>query len=291
MTSGGTYDLRAFFSALGGSPGRRSGLADEDRKDTSAVVELVESDAVEVTSPPLEVTGYVDGVQASSCVAYYEHRPVHLVYTAAACISPRLEPLCVDERLVVLCSQLDREHLEGISAGVPVEAFDEESPMRLEALVRSQVDRSREQREQAVVERLAAGRPLVLDGDLRSRGAHDGLVSVAKTLRTRYLPDETVLVDLPHRWRSPVFKISDGASTDRYSCYLRLLDAYGQSWSFGLVRLEAFDPSLLDPLAALCLTQRQGARSGDRRFDVHLAPVRACEELLRARRPAAFSHL
>ena len=163
--------------------------------------------------------------------------------------------------------------------------------MRLEAMVRATVDRNRERCEKAVVARLGGGLPLVLDGDLRSRGSAEGLVSVAKTLRTRYLPDESVLVRLPHRWRSPVFRISDGASADRYSCYLRMLDASDQSWSFGLVRLEAFDPELLDPLAALCLSQRQGSRSGDRRFDVHLAPVRACEELLRARRPAAFSHL
>lgn len=286
-----TYDLRSFFSALGGAVGRRSGLADEDRSDTAADVEVLEDGPSPVRAAPLDVRGYVDGVQASACVAYVEHRPVHLVYTGAACIGPRLQTVAVRERLVVVCAEADAGAMEGISAGVPVQALAADDPVRLESMVRATVDSMRERCEQDVVDEVAGDLPVVVDGDLRARGSRAGLVGVAKTLRTRYLPDESSLFSLPHRWRSPMFKVSDGASADRYSCYLRLLDARDQAWSFGLVRLEAFDRAHLEPLAALCLTQSQGARSGDRRFDVHLAPVRACEELLRARRPAAFSHL
>lgn len=287
------YDLRSFFQALGGVSGLRPGLSDEERADSTADVVLLDQAPAQVTAAPLVVRGYVDGVQASSCVAYFDHRPVHLMYVGAACISPRLEAVAVRERLTVVASELDAARLEPIRNGLPLELLALEDPMALERVVRAHVDQTRERCELEVIEAVHGDLPVVVDGDLRSRGARAGLVGVAKTLRTRYLADESVLFGLPAGWRSPRFtiKAGAGASADRHSCYLRILDAGSQAWSFGLVRLEAYDADLLDPLAALCMTQRQGSRSGDRRFDVHLAPVRACEELLRARRPAAFQYL
>lgn len=290
------YDLRSFFQALGGVSGRRPGLADEDRTDSVAEVEVFDEGRVPVRATPLAVRGYVDGVQASACVAYFEHRPVQLMYVGAACIGPSLAPVAVRERLSIVAAECDADRLDAIRQGIPLELLGAEDPMVLERVVRTHVDSTRERLELEVIEAARAlpgpRLPVVVDGDLRARGAIAGLVGVAKTLRTRYLADETVLLGLPPGWRSPRFRISaGGGSADRFSCYLRILDAGEQAWSFGLIRLEAYDPELLDPLAALCLSQRQGARSGDRRFDVHLAPVRACEELLRARRPAAFRHL
>ncbi len=82
---------------------------------------------------------------------------------------------------------------------------------------------------------------------------------------------------------------SQGVTVPRYSCYVRLHDASRMAWNFGLVRLEAFKPELLDPLCALALLERQPAGSHDRRFDRHLSGVRAVEDLLRARRPTVFS--
>lgn len=290
------YDLRSFFQALGGVTGRRPGLADEDRTDSVAEVEVLDEDRARITAEPLTVRGYVDGVQASACVSYIEHRPVILMYVGAACIGPDLGAVTVRERLSIVAAERDAAQLDAIRQGIPLELIDADDPMVLERVVRTHVDQTRERLELEVIEAVQAMEgprlPVVVDGDLRARGAIGGLVGVAKTLRTRYLPDESVLLGLPAGWRSPRFRItSPGGSTDRYSCYLRILDAGDQAWSFGLIRLEAYDEELLDPLAALCLRQRQGSRSGDRRFDVHLAPVRACEELLRARRPAAFRHL
>lgn len=285
------YDLRSFFAALGGVSSRKVGLSDDERKDTTATVELLDDQRTNIKASPLEVQGYVDGVQASSCIAYYEHRPVHLVYVGAACVSPQLQPVTVTERLEVVCSHVDAGALEKVSGGIPVVALAEDDPMALERLVRAHVDLARERCEASVVDDLSGTLPVVVDGDLRARGGKANLVGVAKTLRTRYLPDESVLLGLPKGWRSPRFSINDGQGVLRYSCYVRLTDHSDQAWSHGLVRLESYDADVLEPLAALCLTQTQGHRSGDRRFDVHLAPVRACEDMLRARRPAAFMHL
>ena len=69
---------------------------------------------------------------------------------------------------------------------------------------------------------------------------------------------------------------------------MRLHDANSQAWSFGMVRLEAFNPDLLDPLAARALNERQGPHSGDGRYDRHLVSVATCEKLLCARRPMVF---
>jgi hypothetical protein len=131
----------------------------------------------------------------------------------------------------------------------------------------------------------------VVDGSLVARPIRDRVVGVVKTTNRRYLPDESVLWGLPAGWRSPRFKIPEGSQNvgaPRYSCYLRLHDASRQAWNFGLIRLETFDLDLLEPLCALALEERQPAGSLDRRYDRHLAGVRAVEDLLRARRPSIF---
>jgi hypothetical protein len=79
-----------------------------------------------------------------------------------------------------------------------------------------------------------------------------------------------------------------GSVVDRFSCYVRLHDATAHGWNFGLIRLEAFDPDRLMALGALALSERQGPRSGDGRWDRHLASVAITEKVLRSRRPSVF---
>lgn len=283
------YDLRAFFAALGGRGALRAGLSADERHDTQSTVEVYDDTHAPVRAEPLVVSGYVDGVQASACVAYRDHRPIHLVYVGAARLAPSLSPLAVSERLTVVCGRDDVDEIGELSQGLPIHSLDSADPPELEQRAREYVDQTRRVCERDVITGVTD--PVVVDGDLRGRLGSDSLAGVAKTLRTRYLPDEASLVTLPAGWRSERFKISGSNEAARYSCYVRLLDADSQSWSYGLVRLETYRPEWLEPLAALCLQQRQGARSGDARYDTHLAPIRACEELLRARRPAAFAYL
>ena len=122
------------------------------------------------------------------------------------------------------------------------------------------------------------------------RPVDDRLFGVVKTVNRRWMPDESILWSLPENWRSPRFRIPASKSgPERYSCYVRLRSNEIASWSYGLLRLEAFDAEMLDRLAALCVAEKQPTRSGDPRGDRHLEVIRLAEDVLRSRRPDAFS--
>jgi hypothetical protein len=284
----GAHDLRSFFQNMGGVEGGRGAATAEDRTDATSDVDVLDTDPVRIDSDPLDVAGYVDGIQAMLRVRHIDHRPVTLAYVAAGAVSGTGQWLAMREELYVICAQDDRDEIVEAAGTLPVRTITGDVT-DLERIVRDEVSGTRAHLERAVVaDATEAGHhPLVVDGDLSARPAGHALVGVAKTLRTRYLPDETVLFTLPYGWRSPRFRI--GGGTARYSCYLRMFDATRHAWDYGMVRLESYDPDMLDGLAALCLRERQGIRSSDGRFDRHLAPVRMCEDMLRARRPPAFT--
>lgn len=285
-----SYDLRTFFAELGGVRAHTLGTPSNERKDTTATVEMLDEDCAEIVCDPLKVIGYADGIQASSCIAYRGHRPIYLSYVAAGCVDENLNLVEIAESLFLLCSTEDADYLLGVSQGIPVQTVNETDPMEVERLVREAVQENRDRLEHKVIQKVASLGPVLVDGELQHY-KHTNLVGVAKTLGTRYLPDESVLLGLPQGWRSPRFSITHQNNTTRYSCYLRLLNAGEQSWNYGLVRLEVLDETLLEPLAALCLKQSQNATSNDPRFDRHLKGVRGCEQVLKARKPAAFSRL
>jgi hypothetical protein len=149
------------------------------------------------------------------------------------------------------------------------------------------VDDMRNAAEARVVEGLCADgvTPVVVDGDLRARKLVDDMIGVAKTHRTRYLPDERVLWGLPEGWRSPRFTIDAGGNRPRTSAYLRLHDASARSWDFGLVRVECWNPDLVDAACAAVFAHRQPPGVNDRRWDRHIGPVAWCETALRDHRP------
>lgn len=294
-------DLHGFFRAVGGArASTATTTSPEPRVDTTADVTVLDDGvAVEVSGPALEAAGWVDGIQASMVIAWRAHRPVLLVYLAAAAVRGWGDPVAVAEELSLFASPLDEEWAAGVGAGaagdgtgtaIPVTVVGAITPPDVEVAAAKLVGERRASLERHLIAKVVADghTPLVVDGDLRARVVRDGIVGVAKTTRTRYLPDESVLYGMRSGFRSPRFKIATSNSTDRYSCYLRLHDAGGAGWNHGLVRLEAFDPDLLEPLAVLAMESRQGAGSGDGRWDRHLAPVRATEEYLRARRPPVF---
>lgn len=294
-------DLRTLFRAIGtGFVGERSLLTSPpERLPPEKPVDMLDEKRTKVKAKPLEVLGFVDGIQAALTVAWRDHRPVFLTFIAAGCVGAKasgrgIELVSVHERLDMVASHLDAEWLATMPVPVSTVLLDAVTPDDVERAALTRIGADRDLLERKLVTELSEGKAgvLVLDGSLAGRPVDNNLVGVVKTTRTKWLEDESALWGLPQGWRSARFRIpagTQGCSVDRYSCYVRLFDASHRGWAWGLVRLEAYDPEMLEPLAALALAERQHPTSRDKRGDRHLASVRACEDVLRARRPAIFS--
>lgn len=292
------YDLRTFFHAVG-NPLFGSALNGEppDRRDTQIDVEVLETEPqIKLSSAPLDVAAFVDGVQSSLIVTHREHRPVYMTFQAAGAVGQAARLLGLKERLTLVCSTADRDWVDSVNLTgdpIPVTEVPEVAPPDVERAAYAQLGDWRERLERSLVEELmdeGVG-PLVVDGSLLGRPHNTQLHGVVKTTKARYLPDESILYGLPAGWRSSIFQIpagADGCQFDRYSCYLRLHDARHHAWAHGLIRLEAFDRNHLDPLGARAMAERQSQRSGDGRWDRHLASVAITEKVLRSRRPNVF---
>lgn len=297
MNQAPSHDLREFFRAVGHFSGQRALTSTPpDREEPLNPAELLEDDNVEVDGAPLPIAAFVDGIQASLNVTYRSHRPVYLNYVAAGAVGEGARFLGMREKLTVLCSSMDTEWVQSLGQSIPIEELAAVSPLDVERGALATLAGDRESHERHLVEDLVAQKvgTLCLDGSLLGRPPLSSLVGVVKSTNKKYLSDESMLFRLPQGWRSPIFKIAEntaGISPDRYSCYLRLTSAENRAWNFGLIRLEAYTPDLLMPLAARALRERQGVASGDPRFDRHLASIKACEDALRARRPPVFGSL
>ena len=300
---GGPYDLDALFLAVGqfavqGAPME----APTEREVPTTPAELIDVVAAPIHCGALEVAGFVDGIQNGLIITWRERRPVYLMYYAAGAIASVVtgdgNPIDLMERLTIVCAEEDREWAESLGTNIPIEVLEPVTPPELSGQAVKFLRNQRDDLERQLIERLGrvVEHPLVVDGHLVSRPADNeiigqrGLVGVVKTQRTRYLADESILWNLPAGWRSPRFKLpagTGGPSQERYSCYLRLHDSAHQPWDFGLIRVEAYVPELLDELCARCLAERQGP-GGDRRWATHIRSVRGVEEFLRSRRPVVF---
>lgn len=290
-------DLRALFRAAGCTGYSRALMsAPPPRRDAGHPVAVLDPRPAPVTCEPLQVAGVVDGIQAAVVLTRRDRRPVYLTYTAAACVAAGITVRGLREQLAVVCSAADAAWALTLPGALPVHALAQLDPPTLDDAAADLMAAHREHAEaQVVYELVDAGAGIVLcDGSLLGRPADPGVVGVVKTAGTRYLDDESVLWTLQAGWRSGVFVLpaaagSGGHPAPRYSTYLRLVDDPHGPWDHGLVRLETHSRELLEPLAALCLAERQSTASPDPRRDRHLAGVRAVEEYLRARRPAVFS--
>ena len=289
-----SHDLRSLFQNVGRFSGLRGPTTTPElRREVDKPVELLEKGICKVGSDVLDVSGFIDGVQSSLIVTYNDHRPVYLNYTGAAAVSADLRPLSIIEKLVLVASNIDYEWVNNLKTTVPFTEIPSNLPAEIERLGIASLVGDRESLESKLVDDLVEnGNRFVVDGSLVGKPINTGIFGVVKSTKRKYLEDESILFGLPSGWRSPIFRLpvgSQGVEADRYSCYLRLSSAENNAWNHGLIRLESYDADLLDSLAALCITQRQNARSGDIRHDRHLRAIRACEELLRARRPAVYN--
>lgn len=281
------YDLRLFFLSVGQfAPSAPEDVAAE-RQDARDPVELIDETSAPITADPLPVGGFVDGIQASLVVVWREHRPVTLQFAAAGVVGPEL--VRADQALWVAVAAPDAAWAQGLDGGIPVHVLEADDPPTTEAVARQHLGHRRDELERALIDALVGTGTTtwVVDGGLRGRVRSERVVGVAKTVRTRYLPDERPLWNLPRGWRSARFTIGSGDATV-YSCYLRLTDASRAGWTYGLVRLEARRLDQLEPLAARCLAEAQGPGSHDRRRDRHLGSVRTVEQYLQSLRPNVF---
>ena len=291
MSSPG-YNLRNLFRAVGSFAGGDPASTTLERTEASAEVSLLDAGCAQVTAEPVEVRGWVDGVQSRVVLRYFAHRPVSLCYVAAGAVDSAGQLVHIDETLTLICSEADLDSVAELAATVgenplPVTMVSSTDPLETQVLSAAVVDDMRNSAESEVVRHLCdtGVTPLVVDGDLRARRAVSDMIGVAKTHRTRYLPDESVLWGLPAGWRSPRFTIDAGGNRPRTSAYLRLHDAAARAWDFGLVRVECWDPDLVDAACATVLANRQPPGVSDSRWDRHLGPVAWCEQALRDHRP------
>lgn len=315
VSASAAWSLRAFLRGLGEDVGLHTGpasvtsLEPMERTDAPFSAEVVRKSA-RVRCAPARVTGFVDGIQSSRVLGYREHIPVVLSYVAAAAVCPFPRPRAVSlaERLVLISSFEDSMWLDDRvrevaassgSHGIPeLLPIAPEAPHLAEAEVRTAVGSMREAAERHASQEALSDKSLsgllVIDGSLAHRGGSDRLLGVVKSVRTKYLEDESQLWSLPEGVMSDAFRIPAGmlgCDRERFSCYLRLHDATYSAWHFGMVRLEIHDLDLLEPAAAMCMEHRQFGRSGDGRWDRHLIGVRAVEDYLRDRRPRFIADL
>lgn len=284
------YDLRKLFKAVGTAGMVGTAAGDPERPDTSEPVTLIDDAALAVTCDPIQVAGFVDGIQAALTLTYRDQRPIYLYYVAAGALAPGTVPVAHSEHLAICAAEPDLEWIRERSAGIPVETLAGSTPPEMESSYRKLVSERRSGIERVVVDTLLTQTDtgaIVVDGAITSHPRDPRIVGVVKTSRTRYLSNESIIWHLPSGWRSPRFTVGTGGN-ERYSCYLQLGDKTNRGWSHGLIRLEAWTLDLLEPLGALALNERQSSRSPDPRRDRHLQSVRAVEEFLRGRRPAVF---
>lgn len=291
------YDLRTVVKAMGTGPLQR-GLVSEpiERPVPSDPAALLDKHSRQVTAEPIDLVGAVDGIQAAVTLTWRAQRPTYLQYAAAGAMACDGQAVGLREELSIVCSAQDREWAVAHADGIPVTDLGDTEIGDVERLAWRGLAASRERLEYAMATGLLeqSDKVVLIDGGLSRLPASARLGGVVKTMSYRYLGDESCLYMLKPGWRSPRFIIaagSQGCPHERYSAYLRLRDAGQAPWQYGLVRLETFDPELIDPLAARCLRERQGMGSLDPRGDRHLAVVLACEQFLRARRPFLFSNL
>ncbi len=286
-------DIDALLAVIGVISGRRSDTAPDPRTEPPVGAELLDEQPVKIDGEPLDVSAWLDGIQSSMALTYRHHRPIQLDYVAAGAVDNAGEPLQVAHQLTLACSAADRLWLDELPVHLPeVITTPATAPPEVMRDLVEDVGRRRAAMEQDLITALLAAHngQLVVDGTISGHLPDPQLAGVVKTTGHRWLADEQVLYGLQSGWRSPRFIIPPAAAghTERYSCYLRMVDAAAAPWDFGLIRLETFDPELLDPLAARVLAARQRRSSGDARWDRHIEPIAEVEAVLRALRPPVY---
>jgi hypothetical protein len=138
--------------------------------------------------------------------------------------------------------------------------------------------------------------PLFVDGGISGSAAVAGstcTVGVVKSHLTLYAEGEAlaVVLDLGHRERSSVFRVTSRKRTAVASWYLRLRKSPGDDPMWGLIRVEIADPGpelagrigdRADEVSQWILAEASPLSLPDGRWDKMVYGIRDCEEFLRA---------
>lgn len=291
-------DLRGLFRQLGAPVRRRLPVADPRMRAMWAGPVVGALDPVEeVTECELPPVLFADGCQSQVLLQWRSdadgRRPVTLCWAgAAAWVGPSTKPQVSTERMWLGCSYRDEDWLRGVPTGLPVIASEFRFGGDVQKDLGRILRRVRSELEVHVVAEAdpGAGGIVLADGGLLAHRVRPGTVGVVKTHRTRYVADERPLVRLAVGSRTAVFRLPGRTRTeqDRWSAYVRLNAPESGEAVRGLVRLEAWDPGLIDPAAAVAVRTRQGPGSDDPRWDRHLKGIRTVERLLKSMDPLRF---
>lgn len=253
--------------------------------------------------------GFLDGVQESHTVCWYEQLFPIVVGTVAAVIRERVdrhlgtwrEPI-VRRRLYVPFAHVPRALLDGILpdellVDVSVSGGDAPSaslhPLHVLEETRHAVERDRESAEAELAEAWCASesRALYVDGSI-SGGEHvaraSTAVGVIKSHRTLYASGDALrtIVGLGKGERSSVLRVAPRFRSSVLSWYLRLRDPTGHDALWALVRVEAADSERslrhADEISRWILAEGAPTAMPDSRWDRMSYGVRNCEEFLRA---------
>ncbi|HYW50160.1 MAG TPA: hypothetical protein VE861_06125 [Gemmatimonadaceae bacterium] len=315
--------LRAAFGdrVRTGGPDRTEALAADNTPLMEQVSVQLLGDALSVRDVPAPraavFEGFLDGIQRSTTIAYIDGVPL-LHGTAASTIRERDTDgrMCTWRAPVVehalytsraLLGEQTWEHLEQVMTprghllrdsdnGLPVPSRHPSALLRqsLDALSRVRNDMERRIGEQWCD--VHAGRPLYVDGSLRTSVAmmrSGGAVGVVKSHATLYVLDDElpVVAALEAMQRTSVIIALDSTSRPRFlTWYLRLRASAGRDPFFGLIRVEtgvrdgdvAAVERHADGVSAWLLAERAPLAKPDARWDVMPYAIRDCEVYLRA---------
>jgi hypothetical protein len=266
-----------------------------------------------VFDPPLVAfRAFLDGTQRSEVASYLAGAPIVLGHAAAVVRERRnrrmhtwfppssetrvycpraLVPAAAWETLVSMWGPLLVDTSDG--------AADLTShPFALRDAAFHRVQAHREELEQRLAERWCAHErdPLFIDGGISGSEAvavSGCTVGVVKSHRTLYAEGDAlgIVLNLGHRERSSVFRITSPKRTTVASWYLRLRDPRGRDPMWGLVRVEIAHPGpqvmdrigeRADEVSRWILAEASPLALPDARWDKMVYGVRDCEEFLRA---------
>lgn len=287
-------DLYSLVATLGLGHGGETLVNPKPRLLPENPAEILDKPTKIVGVSPAPIEGYIDGIQASRVLSWQNQRPIVLQYAAAGLLTPEMVLKHGVEQLGLFCAEEDKHLVDGVVPDDMVVTTNATEPDDVTRNAVANIHKWRETLELTIAQKAigtnSSGGLVVCDGSLIGHKPHRNLVGLIKTVNTRYLADETVLWSLPFSWRSSIFKMppNRGHLDVTWSCYLRLTDAQNHRWDYGLVRLESFNPDLLEPLAAQVLNSRQNVGNTDPRGDRHIGPIAAVETHLKARRSPIF---
>ena len=183
--------MRNFLRAVGGvrqSDALRS--APEERAEVTFEAEILDDGNVEVTAEPLDVVGFLDGIQNAVTVSWRDYRPVYLAYTAAAIVGPFGMPVDVDEQMKIFCSALDYDWALEHAGSIDIQRFGSLDPDGLAKEAFAELGATRELAERDLVDRFLqtdSAQHLVIDGSLIGREPGPRIVGVVKSTGTEPL--------------------------------------------------------------------------------------------------------